>query len=55
MSSKRNDDIQRLFDYANNKHNFAIRLCGKVEQEISTLNSDEKIIFLKDIFNALYI
>ena len=48
MSSKRNDDIQRLFDYANNKHNFAIRLCGKVEQEISTLDSEEKIIFLKE-------
>ena len=48
MNSKRNDDIQQLFDYANNKHNFAIRLCGKVEQEISTLDSEEKIIFLKE-------
>ena len=33
----RNPSLQQLFDFAEKKGNTAIRLCGKLETEISTL------------------
>ena len=39
---------QSLFDFADNENNLAIRLCGKIEQEIADLNKEEKSLFLDE-------
>ena len=42
---ERNHDIQKLFNFAEEKGNAAIRLCGKLESEISNLAKEEKSYF----------
>ena len=49
ISSKgRSSSTHQLFDIAKKKDNAAIRLCGKLEAEISTLPDDEIFLFLKE-------
>ena len=49
ISSKtRNTHVQGLFDFAQKEGNDAVRICGKIEQEISTLPQEEKQDFLKE-------
>lgn len=45
---KRGAQIQSLFDFAKKENNVAIRLCGTLEQEISMLNDNDMVMFLKD-------
>ena len=45
---KRGDQIQSLFDFAKKENNVAIRLCGTLEQEISTLDDNDMVMFLED-------
>ena len=40
--------VQSLFDFAKKEGNEAVRISGKIEQEISTLSNEEKQIFLKE-------
>jgi GTP-binding protein YchF len=44
----RSKHVQRLFDHAEKEGNLAIRLCGKLEHEISRLPEDEKELFLTE-------
>ena len=44
----RNKHVQALFDFAEKEGNIAIRLCGKLEQEIATLEGDDKQMFLDE-------
>ena len=44
----RNEHVQALFDFAEKEGNLAIRLCGKLEQEISSLEGDDKQMFLDE-------
>ena len=37
-----------LFDYAEKSNNSAIRVCASIEQEISTLEDEEKELFLSE-------
>lgn len=39
---------ERLADFAEKEGNLAIRLCGKLEQEIAVLTEDEKALFLEE-------
>ncbi|MCH7764094.1 MAG: redox-regulated ATPase YchF [Candidatus Marinimicrobia bacterium] len=39
---------QQLVDFAEKEGNLAIRLCGKLEQEIAVLPDDEKALFLEE-------
>ncbi len=39
---------QQLVDFAEKEGNLAIRLCGKLEQEIAVLPDDEKSLFLEE-------
>lgn len=48
MSETRNPLVQRLFDFAEKEGNNAIRICGQLEQEISSLPEEEKLGFLKE-------
>ena len=49
VSSKtRSTHVQSLFDFAKKEGNEAVRICGKIEQEISTLSHEEKQMFLKE-------
>lgn len=48
QNHKRNKHVQALFDFAEKEGNLAIRLCGKLEQEIATLEGGEKKIFLEE-------
>lgn len=48
QNKERGEYVQDLFDFAEKEGNLAIRLCGKLEQEISTLAADEKQIFLEE-------
>ena len=48
QKEERNKYVQALFDFAEKEGNLAIRLCGKLEQEIATLEFDEKQIFLEE-------
>ena len=49
ISSKtRSTHVQGLFDFAQKEGNEAVRICGKIEQEISTLPQEEKQAFLKE-------
>ena len=44
----RNKHVQTLFDFAEKEGNLAIRLCGKLEQEIATLEGKDKQLFLDE-------
>ena len=46
VNTKRNDYVEALFDFAQKENNLAIRMCGKIEQEITTLDKEEKSLFL---------
>ena len=48
VNTKRNDYVEALFDFAQKENNLAIRLCGKIEQEIATLDKKEKSLFLDE-------
>ncbi len=48
MSARRSPQVQMVVDFATSKNNSAIRLCGKLESEISTLPKDEKSLFLEE-------
>lgn len=48
INSTRNSFVEALFDFAKRENNLAIRLCGKIEQEIAILDHEEKLMFLKE-------
>jgi hypothetical protein len=48
ISEKRSAGLQKLFDFAEERGNAAIRLCGKLEAEIAVLPEDEKQLFLEE-------
>lgn len=48
QNTERNKHVQELFDFAEKEGNLAIRLCGKLEQEIATLEGDDKQMFLNE-------
>lgn len=48
VSEKRGSIPQALFDLAEAEGNLAIRLCGKLEQELAILDEDEKAEFLSE-------
>ncbi len=48
VSEKRGAIPQALFDLAEAEGNLAIRLCGKLEQELAILDEDEKAEFLTE-------
>ncbi|MEA1881149.1 MAG: redox-regulated ATPase YchF [Candidatus Marinimicrobia bacterium] len=45
---KRSSYVQSLFDFAKKENNLAIRLCGKIEQEIAIMDDEGKTMFLKE-------
>ena len=48
MSEQRSVGLQKLFDFAEERGNAAIRLCGKLEEEISNLQDEERVFFLEE-------
>jgi len=48
IQSTRDSNTQALFDFAKKEGSHAIRLCGKIEQEIALLDKDEKIMFMDE-------
>ena len=48
MSEQRSVGLQKLFDFAKERGNAAIRLCGKLEAEISNLQDEERVCFLEE-------
>ena len=48
ISEQRSVGLQKLFDFAEERGNAAIRLCGKLEAEISNLQDDERTFFLEE-------
>ena len=48
ISEKRSAGLQKLFDFAEERGNAAIRLCGKLEAEISNLEDEEREFFLEE-------
>lgn len=52
IETSRSSHLQKLFDFAENKGNSAIRLCGNLEAEIAVLPDDEKPMFLEE-YNLL--
>ncbi len=48
QSTQRNDLVQRLFNFSAAENNLAIRLCGKLEQEIALLDGEDKQLFLDE-------
>lgn len=48
QNTERNKHVQALFDLAEKEGNRAIRLCGKLEQEIATLEGEDKQMFLDE-------
>ena len=44
----RNKHVQALFDFAEKEGNLAIRLCGKLEQDIATLEGEDRQMFLDE-------
>ena len=48
MAKNRSDKLQKLFDFAEVRGNAAIRLCGKLESEISNLLDEEREFFLDE-------
>ena len=49
---KRNLHVQKLFDLAKKENNLAVRLCGKIEQEIAVLDNEGKALFMQE-YNLL--
>ena len=49
MSEQRSIGLQKLFDFAEERGNAAIRLCGKLEAEISNLQDEERVFFWRNI------
>lgn len=47
-NEKRNPELQKLFEFAEKRGNVSIRLCGKLEAEISNLKEEEKSFFLEE-------
>ena len=47
-SNKRSSLVQSLFDFSKKEGNDSIRICGQIEQEISTIPTEEKHEFLKE-------
>ena len=48
LQSNSNLHVQALYDLAERENNKAIRLCGKIEQEIALLDEDEKNMFMEE-------
>jgi hypothetical protein len=48
MSEKRSAGLQKVFDFSEERGNAAIRLCGKLEAEISNLEDEEREFFLEE-------
>ena len=48
LKSNTNLHVKALYDLAKRENNKAIRLCGKIEQEIATLDEDEKDMFMEE-------
>jgi GTP-binding protein YchF len=48
QNAERNKHVQALFDFAEKEGNLAIRLCGKLEQEIAPLEGNDKQMFLNE-------
>jgi GTP-binding protein YchF len=48
LAEERGQLTQRLFDYAEQTGAGALRLCGKLEQEIALLNDEEKLEFCEE-------
>ena len=48
MSEQRSVGLQKLFDFSEERGNAAIRLCGKLEAEISNLQDEERVFFLEE-------
>ena len=48
IAEKQNPELQKLIDFAEKRGNAAIRLCGKLEAEISNLQDKEKFFFLEE-------
>ena len=47
-AEKRNFELQKLIEFSEKRGNVAIRLCGKLEAEISNLKEEEKSFFLEE-------
>jgi len=48
QNEERNKHVQALCEFASREGNLGIRLCGKLEQEIATLEGDDKQMFLEE-------
>jgi ribosome-binding ATPase YchF (GTP1/OBG family) len=48
MHETRGPLCQSLFDFASKENNLSIRLCGALEQEIASLQEEEKHLFLNE-------
>jgi len=48
QNETRNKHVQALFDFAEKEGNLAIRLCGKLEQDIVTLDGEDRQMFLNE-------
>jgi len=48
LNTVRDSHVQNLFKFAEKEKNIAVRLCGKLEQEIAVLNNEEKTIFMDE-------
>ena len=48
IKEKRSPDVKKLFDFAKERGNRAIRFCGKLEAEISNLQADKKSFLLEE-------
>ena len=48
QNETRNKHVQALFDFAEKEGNLAIRLCGKLEQDIATLEGEDRQMFLDE-------
>jgi len=46
-ATQRSEQTQVLFDFAEKQNNIAIRLCGKLEQELAILDSTEQAEYLR--------
>ena len=46
-ATQRSEQTQVLFDFAEKENNIAIRLCGKLEQELAILDSTEQAEYLR--------
>jgi GTP-binding protein YchF len=49
MSEEDNDYLSRLKEYANKEEALVIKVCAKIEAELSELENDEKEMFLEDL------